>query len=353
MSTHDRSAELTRRDCDLSFRDHVTRLARLKGTTVFVTGGTGFIGTWLAEGIAYLNDQHSFGTQLVLLSRGTDAFKVLRPHLARRDDISFVKSDIRHLLELPRQTSWIVHAAGNPDSRFHSTSPTEAMSVIADGTHSVLRAADRCENLKMLLNMSSALIYGAQPLELERLPESYVGAVPTGSVSSAYAEAKRYSETVCAAARSQARIPTMSVRPFAFLGPYQSLDTPWAMNSFIRDALNGNPINVMSDGRTVRSYLYGSDMASWTLNALVNGSEADTYNLGSPDAIQLESLARKIASHFNPQPEIRLHGSLTVPQSRLVPDVSLAQRKLGVKQEISLDSAITRTVEWHRSRNLT
>jgi nucleoside-diphosphate-sugar epimerase len=346
---HFKPHELVRRDIEAALKSAISSLSRLKGEVLVVTGGTGFVGTWIAESVAYLNDQHAFGTQLALVSRSTDLFRATRPHLANRKDISLIKSDVRHLLELPKEAGWIIHAAGNPDTRFHSTSPIETMSVIADGTHSVLRAAERCDHLKMLLNMSSALVYGAQPMELEHLSENFNGSVPLGAVSAAYPEAKRYAETLCAAARSQGRIPTLNVRPFAFIGPYQGLDTPWALNSFIRDALHGHPIRVLGDGQTVRSYLYGSDMAGFLLSLLVSGTEGAAYNLGSPEAIHLEGLAQKIASQFNPRPEIRLLSSPGAGRSRMLPDLSNTERASGFKQTVSLDQAIAKTIEWHQA----
>jgi len=95
------------------------------------------------------------------------------------------------------------------------------------------------------------------------IPESFVGAPVCSSASSVYAEAKRYAETLCSAARSQAQLPTITVRPFSFVGPFHAVDKPWAVDNFIDDALQGSPIRVLGDGQTVRSYMYGADLAFW------------------------------------------------------------------------------------------
>src|SRR3954469_19418401 len=103
MFMRSKSIDLVRTDCDTALKGKVSALSRLKGEILVVTGGTGFVGTWLTEAVAYLNDQYSFGTQLVLISRSTDLFKTSRPHLANRKDVSLIKSDVRHLSELPRE----------------------------------------------------------------------------------------------------------------------------------------------------------------------------------------------------------------------------------------------------------
>ncbi len=344
-----RAVDLIREDCLSGLEGRSEQLSPLRGDTVVITGGTGFTGTWLAEMIAALNDQYSFGTKLILISRSTDHFKSTRPHLANRADITLVKSDVRYMVELPKETNWVIHAAANPDNRFHSTNPIEAMAIISDGTFAVLKAVDRCGDFKMFLNLSSGLIYGSQPLEVERISEHYAGAPSCGSVSSVYAEAKRFAETLCAAARSQARIPLVTARPFAFIGPYQSMDTPWAINNFIRDALNGSAIRVHGDGQTVRSYMYPSDMAYWYLRILTGGSSGLTYNVGNPEGITLQNLALMIAGHFTPSPEIRLHTAAGAAKTRFVPEVAMAVNELGLAQKVSMPQAIERTIRWNKA----
>jgi dTDP-glucose 4,6-dehydratase len=345
-----KATDLVREDCDAILEGRADRLAPLRETTLVVTGGTGFLGTWLAELVTRLNDRHGFGTKLVLIARSTDRFKLACPHLAAREDLRLVKADVRHLFEVPKETNWLVHAAANPDNRFHATNPLETMTVVGEGTSSVLRAIDRCSDFRMLLNVSSGLVNGGQPLDLERAPENQPGAPPCSSVSSAYAEAKRYAETLCAAARSQGRIPIVTARPFAFIGPHQSLDSPWAINNFIRDALSKNPIRVFGDGQTVRSYMYPSDAAFWLLRILTAGTSGLAYNVGSPVGVTLESVARLVSGHFSPPPEIRLRTAPNAGQrSRFVPDVSLAGKALGLEPTVPLEAAIARTIQWNRA----
>ncbi|MEZ0230870.1 MAG: NAD-dependent epimerase/dehydratase family protein [Planctomycetota bacterium] len=346
---NERLVEWVNEDVDAVLRGRVEQLAALKNGTLVVTGGTGFLGTWLTELVARLNDRHGFGTQVALVARSTDRFKLACPHLAAREDVRFLKADVRHMFEVPKETTHLVHAAANPDNRFHATNPIETMTVIGEGTSSILRAADRCSDLRMLVNVSSGLVAGSQPLELERVPESHPGAPAAGSVSSAYAEAKRYAETLCAAARSQGRIPIVTARPFAFIGPYQSLDSPWAINNFIRDALRGDAIRVFGDGQTVRSYMYATDMAFWILRLAAAGTSGLAYNVGSPEGATLESVARLVSNHFAPRPEIRLRTAPNAAQrSRFVPDVSLATKGLGLSLTVGLEDAIARTVRWNR-----
>ena len=323
-------------------------MAGLKGETLTIVGGTGFVGTWLTELVASLNDLYSFGTQVVLISRSVDHFKKVRPHLANRKDVRLIKADARFTSEIPKETNWLVHAAANPDNRYHSTYPIETMTGIANGTEAILRAADRCSQFKMLLYVSTGLVYGPQPLDLDRVPEHFQGAPGLESVASVYTEAKRYAEMLCTSFRNQLRLPVTIVRPFAFIGPYQSLEGPWAINNFIYDSLSGKPIRVLGDGKTVRSYMYPSDMAFWMLRILTAAESGSRYNLGSPDPIELGNLAALISGQVHPSPEILFSTGSAATRSRFVPDVTSAMSAFNLSLTIPLKVAIERTVQWNR-----
>jgi nucleoside-diphosphate-sugar epimerase len=345
--------DLVRQDCEEAVANgDVSRLDELRGKTILVTGGTGFVGTWLAEMVAYLNDRHDFGTHLFLLSTDTSAWNTRAPHLSRRRDITLQEQDVRTVLELPESVSWIIHAAGTPDNRMHSTNPLRTIHTILNGTDAVLTAAARLPNLQKVLNISSGLTYGSQPLDIERIPETFQGISPdANAITSVYREAKRMAETLCAAHRSQNRIAIVNARPFAFVGPYQLLDRPWAINNFVRDALTGGPIRILGDGETVRSYMYAADMAWWVLNLLVHGVSGVSYNVGSDDPITLKALAEKIAECFPRSLSIELRGmhDSHLRKSRFVPDTTLARVQIGLQYHVTIENALRRTLDWNRA----
>ena len=328
--------KIVQEDCQRVLSGREGQLKRLRQSSIFITGGTGFMGTWLAELLACLNDHYSFAIKVYLLSRSPDRFAERCAHLANRADLKLVHGDVRYLSELPKDTSFIVHAAGSPDGRQHASYPAETLMTAAAGTHSVLRAAERCSDFRMFLNVSSGYVEGE---------------VKPGSLSDIYAESKRFTESLCSAARSQYRIPTLSVRPFAFLGPYQSLETPWAINNFLRDAITGRTIRVLGDGQTVRSYMYASDMAFWILAILAEGRQGAVYNLGSPEPIRLAELAELVAERVKPRPDVLLRAGSPADQqaSRFVPDVSAAARDLGLACTVALAEALERTLSWNRA----
>jgi dTDP-glucose 4,6-dehydratase len=326
-------------------------LSSLKGGSILITGGTGFMGSWLVETLAVLNDKFGYGIKVRLLAKHASQFRARASHLAERKDVELVDRNVTNIIELDGDVSHIIHAAANPDNRLHASDPLRVMNVIYKGTESALAAASRLGGLKKFMNISSGLVYGPQPLDLEAVPEDFSGGPDCASIMSVYPEAKRCAETLCAVYRNQFKMPVVTARPFAFIGPYQLLDKPWAVNNFISDALRGAPINILGDEKTVRSYMYPSDMAFWLLRILAAGESGRAYNVGSPCAVTLAELAAKVASNFTPQPEIVLASKSSRParRSRFVPDVKAAENLLGLKIRVGIDEAVRKTLLWHEA----
>ena len=296
--------DMIRQDLAAATDGCLSLLEPLRGAHVLVTGGTGFVGTWLAELAAYLNDAHGFGLHPTLMAREVEAFQEAMPHLAKRPEFTIVRNDVRNLRDLPPEINWIVHAGATPDNRVHNTEPLRTADTILNGTKAVLDAAIRLPTLNGLLNLSSGLVYGPQPSSLERIGEnSFYGSDPS-AFGAVYAESKRMAETLCFAYANQHRIRVVNARPFAFIGPYQHLDRPWAINNFIRDSLQGGPIRILGDEETVRSYMYPADMAVWLLAILASGHGGESYNVGSPVPITLKAAAELVAGQFSSPPKI-------------------------------------------------
>ncbi|MCH9634298.1 MAG: dTDP-glucose 4,6-dehydratase [Chlamydiae bacterium] len=344
------ATDLFMEDCNLVIENAVESLHPLKNSSVVIAGGSGFVGTWLTGLLTCLNINHNFNTDITVIGRSFDKFKASRPYLSTQKNFHFIENDVKHLIELPAETNWLIHAAANPDSRLHALNPVDVMLTIADGTKNILRHVSRLSDFRMLLNLSSGLVYGQQPLDVDRISEtSEIHLRPCSSVKGAYPEAKRFAEQLCHSFSTQYNVPTQTARLFTFIGPYQLLDKPWAVNSFILDALSGNPIKILGNGQSVRSYLYGSDMAFWLLKMLVQGENGSVFNVGGNRPVCLTKVAELISQEFNPHSEIRWNFSpQNNPASCFVPDIALISDTLKLQASISLEHAIKKTLRWHK-----
>lgn len=342
--------EQVRSDAEAVLTDRTELLKPLANAHLFVSGGTGFLGVWLLELLAVLNAKYQFNTQVTVTSRSAPDFARCHRRLGRCKEFRFLEGDIRYLTDLPRDTNFVLHAAALTDRRLFASNPTAVGEVNAVGTIRLLRAVQLLEDVQRFVLVSSGLVYGPQELSVKCLAEDASGGFAPDDANAIYAESKRFAESIATTFVSESKLPLVIVRPFAFVGPHQSLELPWAVTDFMRDCLAGRPIKIMGDGSTVRSLMYASDYAFWTLAALARGQVRRTYNIGSPEPIDLLSLARMITQHFPSPPEILTRvGQTGHKATRLIPCIDRAEKELGVQVTVPLAQAIQKTITWHRT----
>ena len=340
------NAEL-RQDCLIASIGQPEIRTRLGRQHIAITGGTGFLGTWLAETVAALNDEYQLGITLDLYARNVNEWKRRYPHLAERPDIETRVQDVRSPFDFARNTNYVIHAAGVPNGRVHASDPLRVQHTTAMGINNALTAASQLDNLKRFVNVSSCLVNGT-PNRLGPVTESDSFPFPAGQLHGVYAEAKRTAESLATIYRSQFRIPVTTLRPFTFVGPYQELDRPWAVNNFLRDILTGSDVRIHGDGSARRSYLYGSDAAWWTLAAVINGADGEVYNLGSAEAVTHLELVDLLSRQAKVHPRVVLNTAPAKqsPLDELYPDTSHIQRDLGVEQTCTLEATMAKAHAW-------
>ncbi|RZK27073.1 MAG: NAD(P)-dependent oxidoreductase [Flavobacterium sp.] len=335
-------------DCKKSCKEP-DALTILANKTILVTGGTGFMGKWITEMICFLNETQDLNIKLYLLSRDSQKFEEEVPHLVEKSFVNLIEQDVRNLHDLPEDINYIIHAAGSPDNRDHVSQPLRTMETFYKGTNAVLEVATRLPKLEKFVHISSHLVYGKNDIE-PFMNESFLGLIEPNHINHVYGKSKLVAETLCTIYRNQFRMPIVTLRPFAFIGPYQDLEKPWALNNFIRDGILGSSIRIIGNGATIRSYLYASDMAYWIIKTLVVGSIGETYNIGSDEPVSLNDLAKKIQTAINPSLEIISKSSKEnyTTISRLVPNIAKITKSLNVEEVYSLDEAINRTIVWNQ-----
>jgi nucleoside-diphosphate-sugar epimerase len=181
---------------------------------------------------------------------------------------------------------------------------------------------------------------------MARLEEVYCGAPPTTADSSVYGQAKRLAEQMCTIYGVARGLDTVIARCFAFTSPHVPLDGPYAIGNFIRDALQSDVIRVRGDGRAVRTYLYGRDMAHWFMTLLTFGAAGEAYNVGSDQPVTMAELAATVASILSPGKPVVIENSVVDDGTRstYVPDITKAGR-LGLEVETALPDAIRLSAE--------
>lgn len=319
---------------------------RLSGQRVFLTGGTGFIGKWLIATLLEADRRFALNCRLIVLSRDPEAFAARAPHLSRPEQVEMLRGDVRDFAFPAGRIDRIIHAA--TDVVQHNT-PESTFATCVDGTRRVLELAVH-SGARHLLLTSSGAVYGRQPPELDRVPESYAGAPDCLAPASAYGEGKRVSEWLACAHAARTGLHVGIARVFALAGPYQPLDSHFAFGNFLGAALADEAIVIKGDGTPFRSYLHAADMAGWLWAILLRGVGTVAYNVGGDEPVSIAQLAARIVNitGSTSRVETLTPASSDRPPERYVPDTVLARSQLGLGPSISLDETIARTARWHR-----
>jgi len=323
--------------------------AALRGTRLFLTGGTGFIGTWLLEAVAWANRHAGADIAVTVLTRSPADFARKAPHLAEDRHFTWLQGDVRDFPFPAERFTHVVHAATAASARLNTEEPFEMFDTIVGGTRRVLEFSVRC-GAKVVLQTSSGGVYGRQPPDLLLVGEDYPGAPDPLDPWSVYGEGKRAAELLGMLYARRWGFEHKVARITALVGPHLPLDIHFAMGNFIRDALRGGPICINGDGTPIRSYLYIGDLIVWLMAILVRGANNRPYNAGSEEGVSIRETAEAVNEVCGGKCEIRVALAATagVRPARYVPSTARARQELGVRQWTPLADGIRRTVDWYR-----
>ena len=309
---------------------------------LLLTGGTGFFGKALLR--HYLSQEFVASSEIVVLSRNPDLFLASYQEFSGHSLITFLQGDIQQRDSLPWGKSFTHVLHGATESTIGpSLTPLQRYDQIVDGTRNILDLAITTGARRFLLTSSGA-IYGPQPADLAAIPEDWIGNPPLAEANTAYGQAKRAAEHLCALFSEQHGIETVIARCFAFVGADLPLNVHFAIGNFIRDALTADAITVYGDGTPLRTYLHQSDLAHWLLTLLEHGRPGQAYNVGSDEVISIAALAHLVRDILAPDKPVHILGKADIgsARNRYVPDICKAQQQLGLRVTIPLAEAIRR-----------
>jgi dTDP-glucose 4,6-dehydratase len=325
----------------------------LQGANIFITGGTGFIGTWLVDSLVWGRRRYGIDFGMTILTRNRLAFEAKVPYLSDESRLDYVLGDVR-TFRFPKQSfTHVIHAATAASAKLNLEEPYEMVDTIVSGGKRVFEFAGQCGS-KCVLHTSSGGIYGKQPSELLKVSEEYYGAPDPMDPFAAYSESKRIAEMIGRIGSDRFGYAHKVARITALVGPRLPLDIHYAIGNFIRDAMSGGPIRILGDGSPVRSYLYVADLVAWLLVIMIKGSSNRPYNAGSDQGISLLEAATAFKRVYGTPIEIVINNQLIRDgrPNRYVPSVDRAHNELGLKQWTDLDSALRKTFDWHRGVNV-
>jgi len=289
-------------------------------STLLVTGGTGFFGK------ALLRHWKSTGSpfkKIFILSRNPESFLKKHPDLTAELNVEFIQGDILEAstIELNKNIDYVLHAA--TDSTIGpSLGRLDGFNQIVKGTEEVLKLAVN-HHCKRFLLTSSGAVYGPQPQDMDKIPESYLGSPDPADPNSAYGLGKRSAEHLCALYSQQYGFSYVVARCFAFVGVDLPLDAHFAIGNFIKNALEDSEIVIKGKGDDVRSYMGQGDLARSLESLLINETKYNVFNVGSDKGYRINDIALLVRDIINPTVDIIVQGKkLSNSKSSYIPDIS-------------------------------
>ncbi|HYO33916.1 MAG TPA: UDP-glucuronic acid decarboxylase family protein [Nocardioidaceae bacterium] len=302
---------------------------------VLVTGGAGFVGSWLCERLLDRGDSvvcaDNFSTGR---SSNVDC-------LLTRPGFAVVDCDVTEEIPVDADIDWVLHLASPASPPDYLARPIETLKAGSVGTMNALELARRARARFVLASTSE--IYG-DPLEHPQR-EDYWGNVNPIGPRSVYDEAKRFSEALTTAYRTTYGADTGIVRIFNTYGPRMRLDDGRAIPNFIRQALLEEPITVAGNGTQTRSICYVEDTAAGLI-AYAASSESMPINLGNPVEMSILDLAELIRELVGSSSTIeRVDLPVDDPKVRC-PDISRARERLGWAPQVTPADGLKQTIGW-------
>jgi UDP-glucose 4-epimerase len=304
-----------------------------------VTGGAGFVGSHLVDGL--LQAGHSVR---VLDNLSTGSLANLAQVRQRIDLIEGDITDPETVHTAMRGVAWVFHEAALASVPRSVADPVATNRACVDGTINVLLAA-RDAKVQRVVYAASSSAYGASPSLPKRETDLPLPLSP-------YAVAKLAAEHYCAAFSEVYGLETVRLRYFNVFGPRQPPDSPYAavIPRFLEAMLAGKSPIIYGDGLQSRDFTYVADVVQANLLAAkAPGVSGKIFNIACGRRSSLLDLVDRINSllgtKIKPIHEPARAGDVKHSQA----DITRAQAELCYAPKVEIEEGLRKCVDYFRA----
>lgn len=317
-------------------------MEKIKGKSIFITGGAGFIGSTLVGKLIESNKITVYDS----LDRNSLENKEFNKH----PNLTVINGNILDKDKLKKsigEPNIVIHAAAIAGIDNTTRNPVNTMMVNMVGTANILESLIGNSKLERFLDFSTSEVFGSSAFNAEETHKTVIGAV--GEARWTYAVSKLAGEHLTHAYHKQYNFPTVTVRPFNIYGPGQIGEG--AMQIFIRKALTNQDIYIFGDGSQIRAWCYVDDMINAILCALTHKNAiGESFNIGNHrEAVTIYGLAQTICRILNSKSKIVFKPALSADIELRIPNVVKAKKLIDFEAEVDLEHGIRQTADWYKS----
>ncbi|MBE8714070.1 UDP-glucuronic acid decarboxylase family protein [Sphingobacterium hungaricum] len=302
---------------------------------ILITGAAGFLGShlcnrFISEGYHVLAMDNLITGQLENIE-----------HLFGKENFEFYNHDVSKFVHVSNDLDYILHFASPASPIDYLKIPIQTLKVGSLGTHNLLGLAK--DKQARILVASTSEVYG-DPL-VSPQDEDYWGNVNPVGPRGVYDEAKRFQEAITMAYHTYHKLDTRIARIFNTYGPKMRLFDGRALPTFVGQALMQEDITIFGNGSQTRSFCYVDDQIEG-LFKLLHTDYHLPINIGNPDEMTIEELAKEILHLTNSRSKI-VYKNLPVddPKQRR-PSISRAQEILNWEPKVSRKEGLEKTIAY-------
>lgn len=282
----------------------------MSGNDVLLLGGTGFVGSALANRLKQeMKTVHSIG-----------------------------RHDAGRLEQALPQCNTVVHLATTSTPGSSATCPELELPNIALTLHLLELLQERPE-AHLIFFSSGGTIYG-NPEQLRVSEES-----PTAPLCN-HGAGKAAQEAFCHALRTRGHAVTV-LRPSNAYGPGQTLRHGFGLvRTLLEHVRCGTSPEIWGDGENVRDFIYIDDVVEATMRLIELPQDSGTYNLGSGVGYSINQVLRFVETKCGRELETIYRPARGIDVRSVVLDNSRLNERLGWQASVGLEEGIARTWEW-------
>ena len=307
---------------------------------ILISGAAGFLGSHLTD---------------LLLEQGHQVVGIDNFITGRRENIAHLDGHPRYTL-IENDVTLPLTVDGPVDRIYHMASPASpigyvkhqvaTLKVNSQGTWNLLELS--LEKNSRFLMASTSECYGDPAVHPQ--PESYWGNVNPIGLRSMYDEPKRFSEACTMAYHRERGADTRIIRIFNTYGPRMDPYDGRVVISFIRQALNDEPITVFGEGKQTRSLCYVLDLVRG-INLVMESDFHEPINLGNPQELTILDIAREILALIPESRSQIVHMPMPPDDPRVrCPDITRAKQILGWSPKVGRREGLAKMIDFYRDR---
>lgn len=301
---------------------------------VLVTGGAGFVGSFLCD---RLIDE---GHEVIAIDNFFTGSKENLSQLSDETNFELIRHDIVKPILL--EVDWIFNLACPASPIHYQYNPVKTVKTNVMGTLNMLGLAKRVK--ARILQASTSEVYGDPQAHPQH--ESYFGNVNPIGLRSCYDEGKRVAETLIMDYHRQSQVDVKIVRIFNTYGPRMHPEDGRVVSNFIVAALKGEPITIHGDGLQSRSFCYVTELVDAMYRMMNTENFTGPVNTGNPGEFTMIELAETVLKMTNSSSKLVKVEARPDDPGRRQPDITLAKEKLGWEPEIKLKEGLKPTIEY-------